>query len=54
MSEPFGLLLAMMEPPSNIEEEFADWYETEHVPEREAIEGFLSARRLVCLSGWPK
>ena len=49
-----GLLLAMMEPPAAIEEEFNDWYDTEHVPERAAIRGFESALRFVCTDGWPR
>ena len=38
-----GLLLAMMEPPPAMEEEFQDWYDTEHFPERADCEGFLTA-----------
>jgi len=49
-----GILIAMMEPPTAIEEEFNDWYDTEHVPERAACPGFESARRFVCLDGWPR
>ena len=49
-----GLLLAMMEPPAGFEEEFQDWYDTEHVPERMAIKGFETGRRFVCYSGFPK
>jgi hypothetical protein len=52
--EPKGLLLAMMQPPPTMEEEFQDWYDTEHFPERAAAEGFLSAGRFVCLEGWPR
>jgi hypothetical protein len=51
---PKGLLLAMMEPPSALEEEFNDWYDTEHVPERAAIPGFETALRFVCIEGWPR
>ena len=40
-----GLLLTMTETPPDIEAEFNDWYDTEHLPERLAIPGFLSARR---------
>ncbi len=50
----FGLLLATMEPPPAIEEEFQDWYDTEHFPERRDCEGFLTAGRYICLDGWPK
>ena len=49
-----GLLLAMMEPPPAMEEEFQDWYDTEHFPERATCEGFVTAQRLVCLQGFPR
>lgn len=49
-----GLLLAMMQPPPTMEEEFQDWYDTEHFPERATMEGFLTAGRFVCLEGWPR
>jgi hypothetical protein len=49
-----GLLLAMMEPPPAMEEEFQDWYDTEHFPERAGTEGFVTAQRLICLEGWPR
>ena len=49
-----GLLLAMMEPPPAMEEEFQDWYDTEHFPERATCEGFVTAQRLVCLEGFPR
>jgi hypothetical protein len=54
VAKPLGLLLAMMEPPSSLEAEFQDWYDSEHFPERERTEGFLTARRFVCLDGWPR
>src|SRR5271167_1167165 len=49
-----GLLLAMMEPPAAFEAEFNDWYDNEHLPERASVDGFLSARRFVCIEGWPR
>jgi hypothetical protein len=49
-----GLLLAMMEPPTAMEEEFQDWYDTEHFPERAGTEGFVTAQRLRCVEGWPR
>ena len=49
-----GLLLATMEPPANIEEEFQDWYDSEHFPERQSCAGFETARRFVCIDGWPR
>ena len=42
-----GLLLTITEPASRDEEEFNAWYDTEHLAERLAIPGFLSARRWV-------
>lgn len=54
MSGPTGLLLAMMQPPSAMEEEFQDWYDTEHFPERAGCEGFVTAHRLICLDGFPR
>ncbi|MBC7437103.1 MAG: hypothetical protein H7332_13680 [Bdellovibrionales bacterium] len=53
-NEGHGLLLASMEPPAGLEEEFQDWYDNEHVPERTGIEGVLSGVRLVCVEGWPR
>jgi hypothetical protein len=43
-----------MEPPATLEDEFNDWYDTEHIPERRAIAGFDSALRFVCVDGWPR
>jgi hypothetical protein len=49
-----GLMLAIMEPPPGLEEEFNDWYDTEHIPQRRGLPGFLSAARWVCLEGFPR
>lgn len=49
-----GLLLVTMEPPASLEEEFNDWYDTEHVPQRRSITGFENAQRFTCLTGWPR
>ena len=49
-----GILLVTMEPPAAIEEEFNDWYDTEHIPERAGIRGFESALRFMCIDGWPR
>jgi hypothetical protein len=49
-----ALLIVTMEPPSPLEEEFNDWYDTEHFPQRRALPGFLSGSRWVCLDGWPR
>jgi hypothetical protein len=47
MSSNMGLLLTLTEPPAAMDEEFNAWYDTEHLGERLAIRGFLSARRWV-------
>ena len=48
-----GLLLATMEPPPTMEEEFQDWYDTEHFPERRPAR-VSHGRRFVCVDGWPR
>jgi hypothetical protein len=40
-----GLLAAFMNPPADAEREFNAWYDDEHVPNRQAVPGFLSATR---------
>jgi hypothetical protein len=47
-------MLAMMQPPPTMEEEFQDWYDTEHFPERANCEGFVTAQRMLCLDGFPR
>ena len=54
MSTRLGLMMATMQPPPAMEEEFQDWYDTEHFPERQNCEGFVTARRFVCLEGFPR
>ncbi len=54
MTDRKGLLLVLMEPPASLEEEFNDWYDTEHFPQRRALPGFETASRWVCLTGWPR
>lgn len=49
-----GFLLVTMQPAPAFEEEFNAWYETEHIPERLAVPGILTARRYVCAGGHPK
>ena len=53
-TKKYGLLLVMMEPPEEMEEEFNEWYDIEHIPEREPIPGILSARRFVAHEGYPR
>jgi hypothetical protein len=40
-----GILIAAMNIAQAAEDEFNDWYDTEHVPERERVLGFLLCRR---------
>ncbi len=54
MPDANGLLMACMEPPAGMEDEFNDWYDMEHLPERNAIPGFLAGDRWVCLHGYPR
>jgi len=43
-----------MEPPASLEEEFNDWYDHEHLPQRMRMPGFETGTRFVCLEGWPR
>ena len=49
-----GLLMVFVDVPENLGEEFNRWYNEEHIPERLAIPGVLSAARYEALSGSPK
>ena len=49
-----GFLLVTMQPPPAFEEEFNAWYDSEHLPERLAVPGFLTALRYVATDGHPK
>jgi hypothetical protein len=49
-----GLLIVLMQPPPAFEEEFNAWYDTEHVPERLAVPGFLTGRRFVSVAAVPR
>jgi hypothetical protein len=51
---PRAVLLVTMEPPASLEEEFNDWYDLEHFPQRRSMPGFESASRWVCVDGWPR
>jgi len=42
-----GILIAAMNFADVAEDEFHDWYDTEHVPERLAVPGFLNAERWI-------
>lgn len=52
--QPRGLLLVWFDVPAEMDEEFNEWYDTEHVPEREAIPGVLSARRFLAPEDHPR
>jgi hypothetical protein len=45
MAKPYGLLLVGFNYSNVAEDEFNDWYDTEHVPERERTKGFINAQR---------
>jgi hypothetical protein len=49
-----AILMVLMEPPASLEEEFNDWYDTEHFPQRQSLPGFRNASRWVCIDGWPR
>jgi hypothetical protein len=49
-----AILMVSMEPPATLEEEFNDWYDTEHFPQRRALAGFELAARWICIDGWPR
>ncbi len=42
-----GILIAAMDFSAASEDEFHDWYDLEHIPERLAIPGFLNAQRWI-------
>ena len=54
MDDANALMMAMMEPPAGMEDEFNDWYDMEHLPERNAIPGFVAGHRWRCLHGHPR
>ena len=45
MAQPYGLLVAGFNYARAAADEFHDWYDTEHVPERERVPGFINAQR---------
>jgi hypothetical protein len=45
MSARLGLLLSCFDYSPVAEDEFHDWYDTEHIPERERVPGFLHCQR---------
>lgn len=47
------MLFSQMEPPPGWEDDFHDWYESEHIPDRLALDGFDAATRYEALEGGP-
>ena len=45
MQEPLGILISSFDYSPVAEDEFHDWYDTEHIPERARIPGFLRCTR---------
>jgi hypothetical protein len=54
MTNQNGLLLFMTDIDAAHEAEFHRWYEEEHLTERMAIPGFITARRFQAIEGGPK
>lgn len=48
-----GLLFSQMQPPDGWEEDFHDWYESEHIPARMRLPGFAGATRYRAVEGSP-
>ncbi|WP_375459948.1 DUF4286 family protein [uncultured Enterovirga sp.] len=48
-----GLVLVSMDVDPAVEEEFNDWYTTEHIPLLSAVPGMIRARRFRALTGQP-
>ena len=51
---PAAMLIVTMEAPADMEDEFNDWYDLEHFPQRQSLPGFGACSRWVCLDGWPR
>ena len=47
----YGLLVAGFHYPDIAADEFDEWYDTEHIPERMGVPGFLNAQRWVATDG---
>jgi hypothetical protein len=47
MAQPMGLLVAGFDYATVNEEEFNDWYDTEHIPERGRTPGFVNCERWI-------
>ena len=49
MRTRLGLLLSCFDYSPVAEDEFHDWYDTEHIPERERVPGFLQCQRWLAI-----
>ena len=49
MEKKLGFLMTISDYSRVDEEEYTDWYDTEHIPERAALPGFLTAERYMVL-----
>ncbi len=47
MMTPMGLLVAGFNFAPVAEDEFNDWYDTEHIPERQRVKGFINCERWI-------
>src|SRR5262249_39233753 len=47
MAAPMGLLVAGFDFSAVAEDEFNDWYDTEHIPERQRVPGFVNCERWI-------
>jgi hypothetical protein len=47
MTQPLGLLIASFDISACPEDEFNDWYDTEHIPDRQKVPGFLNFERWI-------
>jgi len=52
--QPSGLLHVELDYPLDAIEEFHDFYNTEHIPERLSIPGFVTAQRYAAIEGGPR
>jgi hypothetical protein len=49
-----GMMIAMFDIPEELDDEFNQWYDEEHIPEKVgAVPGFIRARRFKSLEGRP-
>ena len=47
MTKPMGVMIACFNYTNAPEDEFNDWYDLEHIPQRLAIKGFINAERWI-------